>query len=354
MSIRQHLVDVLKINPTPSPYPRMIVCIFSSTMPLVIGYATGTMSYAIFGSLTGFLLVLNDHMGALGHRLLTLTLTWLCMVGGLSLGILTLGHLPLQILTFSVMVYFLGLMGGGKGAELERAAVFGCLQFLAGAYSPYINSAHWLTVAYSFSAYASVVVFLSFVVFLRRFKINPNPSLRKTFKSAIYSGKERHIYAFFYVLTTCASIYAVKIFKIDHGYWAIGTMLLIMRPELQNSIYRAIQRLLGTVLGVIVASVLIKYIDHPLHVLPIAALLGFVGPLSFVSSYWLGSFVAVTMILLLMDIPFIGIPHEYDLAFIRFNSTALGCAMALLGVVVSQAITKSYFKIISFLKGRST
>ncbi len=353
MSFRQHLVDVLKINPAPSPYPRMIVCIFSSTLPLLMGYWTNTMPFAIFGGLTGFLLVLNDHMGALGHRLWTLTLTWLIMLGGLALGILSQNNLPLQLIFLSLMVYFIGLMGGGKGAELERAALFGCFQFLAGCNNLHLQEYLGPTLGYSFLGYACVVVILSLFVFLRRHNPNTHASLRSTFKSAIFTSREGYLFAFFYTLTIAISFLFIEKQSLDHGYWAVGTVLIIMRPEVKNTIYRALQRLLGTILGVFCANFLVMQIDHPLQAIPLVGLLAFLGPWALLRSYWLGSFVVTTMILLMIDLPFIHL-HNYDINFVRLTSTIVGCGFALIGVLCTLICFSVLGKTKIFSKGRNT
>lgn len=353
MKFRQHIVDILKINPNPSPYPRMIVCIFSSTIPLLLGYLTDSMPFAIFGGLTGFLLVLNDHMGSLGHRLLTVTLTWIFMALGLGLGILLQDNLPLQIVVLSAYAYFIGLMGGGKGAELERAVLYGCFQFLAGCYNLHLNGQVSTALGYSFFAYFCVIVILSLVVFLRRHNPSPHASLRKTFKSAVYSNRDSHIYAFFYTLTLVSSLLVVRHLNIDHGYWAVGTTLLIMRPEFKNSVYRAIQRLLGTVLGVLLADLLIMQLSHPLQIIPAVGILAFLGPMCLVRSYWLGSLVVTAMMLTMLDLPFVGGENNFAIPFVRLTSTALGCGMALVGVVATLIVVTTFRRITVFLKDRS-
>lgn len=333
MSLRQHIDEVLRIQPMPSPWPRMFVCAFATAFPLVVGMMMGQLPVAIFGSLMGFLLPLNDHMGTLGHRLWTVTLTFLMMAAGLSLGILTHKHNSLFIPILLSLVYWLGLMGGGKGAELERALLFSIFQVLAGAYAGDLQKYFVPIVSYAFLGYVCVFVSLGTLVFLRRHKPNPFARLRTTLKESMTTEKSRHLYATGYALAILLSLVAVDVLKVDHGYWAVGTVLIIMRPEIKQSVYRSIQRFLGTLVGVIVADVII-YAEPPLWLaILILALVSFWGPWSIIRSYWLGSAVMAVMLLLILDMPNLE-RGDLHTPMIRLTATGVGCILSLVGILV--------------------
>ncbi len=333
MSLREHVDEVLRINPMPSPWPRMFVCAFSTTIPLVIGLFMGHLPVAIFGSLMGFLLPLNDHLGTLGHRLWTITLTFLMMAAGLSLGILTHQHNALFIPTLLGLVYWLGLMGGGKGAELERALLFSIFQVLAGAYSGALEHYFVPIVSYAFLGYLCVVVTLATLVFLRRHNPNPFTRLRTTLKESITTEKSRHLYAAGYALAILFSLIAVDILKVDHGYWAVGTVLIIMRPEIKQSVYRSIQRFFGTLVGVIVADLIIYSVHSPWLAIVILGLVSFWGPWSIIRSYWLGSAVMAVMLLIILDMPNLQ-RGDLHTPTVRLTATGIGCLLALAGILL--------------------
>ncbi|UXR66040.1 FUSC family protein [Bdellovibrio bacteriovorus] len=333
MSLRHHIDELLKINPVPSPWPRMFVCALSTTIPLIIGLLTHQMGAAIFGSLMGFLLVLNDHMGTLGHRLWTITLTCMMMLGGLTLGMLTHGERWLLMPLLFAMVYCLGLMGGGKGAELERALLFSVFQILAGAYIQGLDRHMVPVLSYALLGYLCVVLCLTSLVFLRRHKPNPFARLRASFKQALTTEKSHHLYATGYASAIVLSLLIVDYFKIDHGYWAVGTVLIIMRPELKQSIYRSIQRFLGTLLGVLIADIIIYSVHSPWVAIVLLGLISFWGPWSIVRSYWLGSAVLVVMLLIILDMPNLQ-RGDLHTPMVRLTATGIGCLLSLVAIVL--------------------
>ncbi|MEK2646270.1 FUSC family protein [Bdellovibrio sp. BCCA] len=331
MGLRHHLQEALKINPVPSPWPRMVVCAFATAFPLVIGVLLGQLPLSIFGALVGFLLVLNDHLGTLGHRLWVITLTFLFLLGGLLIGVLTGDQRSLMIPILLAITFWMGLMGG-EGAELERAVLFGTFQILAGAYSIAIKKYFAAALAYAFLGYLCVILFLSLLVFLRRHNPNPFARLRTKFKESFKQGKSRYLYAFSYSVSVLITLIIVDYFKIDHGYWAVGTVLIIMRPDAKQSIYRNLQRFFGTLIGVLVAEGLILTIHSPWLAILVLTLISFWGPWALSRSYWLGSAVVVVMLLLILDIP--SIEHgDTHTPLLRLQATGLGCLLSLLGVV---------------------
>lgn len=333
MNLRHHLQEALKISPVPSPWPRMFICAFATGFPLVVGVLLHQLPLSIFGALVGFLLVLNDHLGTLGHRLWVMTLTFMFLLGGLFIGVMTHNHRPLLIPILLALTYWMGLMGG-KGAELERAVLFGIFQILAGAYSGAVGKYLSAILAYAFLGYLCVVVFLSLLVFLRRHNPNPFVRLRSTLRSSLTTEKNRHLYAFSYSLAVLIALLVVDYFNIDHGYWAIGTVLIIMRPDAKQSLYRSVQRFFGTLLGVLVAEGLILIIHSPWPAIMILTLISFWGPWALSRSYWLGSAVVAVMILLILDMPSLEL-GDIHTPLLRLQATGLGCLLSLLGVVIA-------------------
>ena len=313
----------------------MFVCAIATALPLLIGHLQGHLGIAIFGSLIGFLMVLNDHMGNLGHRLLVLTLTFLIMMAGLLLGTFAAENKMFLVPILLVLSYWLGLMGG-QGAELERAVLFAVFMFLASAYTPAVGKFLSLGILYSLIGFACVIGGLFLAMILRRHVPNPYARLRKTFKDSLASERERHFYALAYCIAVLVTLFITEYFKIDHGYWAIGTVLLILRPDSTLSIYRAIQRFGGTLIGVLLAAPIIMTIHSFPIALALIALLAFISPAALARSYGLGSIFLVVMILLLLDLP--TLEHgNLQYSVIRLESTGIGCGLALIGVLLIRA-----------------
>lgn len=107
----------------------MILCALATGTPLLAGLASNHLLLAIYGSLTGYMLSLNDHFGTLGHRLWTVSISFLMMLAGFAGGVYLQGRPFEFILVFAAMTYWLGLLGG-EGAEFERGALFSLVLLL--------------------------------------------------------------------------------------------------------------------------------------------------------------------------------------------------------------------------------
>lgn len=332
MKLRHHLQEALKIAPAPSPWPRMIICAGATALPLIIGLYLNQLPISIFGALIGFLLVLNDHFGTLGHRLWVITLTFIIMASGLSIGVFVAGEKTLFIPILLGLIYWMALMSG-EGAELERGLLFGIFQLLAGYYTPALGAHMGLVTQYALLGYLSVVSLLTLIVFLRRHNPSPFARLRTTLKNSLTKERHRHLYAVIFCFTVLCSLMVVDHLNMSHGYWAVGTVLIILRPDTKASIYRGIQRFFGTLVGVLLAELIIYTVHWPWLAIFLIAVVAFVAPWALLRSYWWGSAMVAIMLLLLLDLP--SIAHgDFHTPLIRLQATALGCLFALVGVIL--------------------
>ncbi|KYG65781.1 hypothetical protein AZI86_01525 [Bdellovibrio bacteriovorus] len=332
MGLRYHLQEALKVAPAPWPWTRMIVCGGATILPLIYGLLTQQLSISIFGALTGFLLVLNDHLGTLAHRLIVISLTFIFMAFSLSVGVLVQGQELIFIPLLLVLVYWMALMSG-EGAELERGLLFGIFQLIAGAYTPGLKPHLGQVFVFALMGYICVIVLLLLIVFLRRHTPNPFARLRATLKKSLTREKHRHLFAVIYCATVLVSILVVQELEMSHGYWAVGTVLIILRPDTKQSIYRGIQRFIGTLLGVIIAEGIIYSVHSPWAAIPIIGVVAFISPWALVRSYWWGSGMIAIMLLLLLDLPSIQ-NGDFHTPLIRLQATGIGCLLALIGVAL--------------------
>ena len=331
MNICSHVKEALRIQTAPAYWPKMILCSLATTLPLLVGLWRHELALASIGALVGFVLLLNDHFGSLGHRLWIITLTFFILISGLSLGVLLQGHSPFFVpVVLFLISYWAGLMGG-EGAELERAVIFAVFQFLAGLKSPVLAAAFPLVIAYSLLGYVSIVSCAVLIVLIRGHNPNPYLRVRTSLKFIITTEKARHLYALSYALAVIACWMLIEHFQMDHGYWAIGTILLIMRPDATLSVYRSVQRFIGTLIGVLIADLLIYFIHEPIPIVVAIAVISISIPWSLARSYWLGSALASIVVLLILDLP--SLNHgDFHTPLLRLQATAVGCGITILMV----------------------
>ncbi|HEX4355289.1 MAG TPA: FUSC family protein, partial [Polyangiales bacterium] len=128
-------------------------------------------------------------------------------------------------------------------------------------------------------------------------------------------------------ITTASVLLIVRALALDHGYWATLTCLVIMQPHGAATWTKALQRVLGTLLGAGVATVVASYVHDPI------AIGGFVF-----------AFVAIGMTLLPLNYGVFAVfltpgfvllaetgAGRLDLAGVRVSNTLLGAVIALLG-----------------------
>lgn len=333
MDLQSHIQNTLKLAPAASPWPKMLLCGIATTLPLLVGYFQNQLGVAIFGALTSYLLVLNDHLGPLWRRLLNFTLTFITLCLGMQAGILLEGHPRLFAAALLAMTYFIGLMDA-KNTEFERAVLFATFQMLAGYATPSVEKHLSAVFLYAGLGYILTMVTVMLIVSIAGQKPQTYQRYRDTIRSTLTRDRSRHFYAFTYALTVLAAMAVVNYFHVDHGYWAVGTVLITMRPDSLLSIYRSIQRLFGTLLGVIIAGFAIYYIRDPLPLILLIFLVCVGAPWALATAYWLGSGFLAVVILILLDLPF---AQDGNLMtpFLRLQATAIGCGFTILAVLAT-------------------
>ncbi len=115
-------------------------------------------------------------------------------------------------------------------------------------------------------------------------------------------------------------------FRLPHGYWIVLTLVATLRPVVQESGRKAVQRVTGTLLGVLVPIPLIYFLPPPALV-PIAA----AGLLAFVSYLMAGEYVrqSIFLTLTIVIVASGGIKADaIAISEIRFAWTLLGAAVA--------------------------
>ncbi len=126
-----------------------------------------------------------------------------------------------------------------------------------------------------------------------------------------------------------ASAMAVAVytlFALPIGYWITLTVSVILRPSAGESLARTGQRLLGTVLGGIVAIVLATWFPHPLMLVLLLVPLTVVMMAVLPVHYGLFVFFLTPWIVLYKDIDQ---PGDWNLALWRIANTLIGAALAL-------------------------
>jgi hypothetical protein len=313
------------------PWPRMILCAIATLSPILVGIYKDELPVAIFGALSGFLVALNDHLGSLRHRLWVTTVSAFILTVAFALGFYLRGEPIAYAIVVGLISYWIGLLGG-EGAELERAILFALIGFITAYTTPGLT-ADFLQVMglYAFIAYVCLMVGGPAVFFLGRHKrAETFERLRHSLRRTLTRQYEKHTHAVVFVVTVLFSVWFSRHLEIGHGSWVTVTVLIVLRPDRRMTIYKTLQRFLGTFAGVLAADLVLM--SHPALFILIAmmTLCAFVIPWAILRNYGLTSFFITLFVVFILEIAV----HDggTQMATLRLAATFVGCLLSLAGV----------------------
>jgi hypothetical protein len=339
MGMNNHAKQIFKLEKSALPLDRMLLCGIATGIPLLLGWWLNQIGPAIYGGLMGYLMALNDSPGSLLRKITHMSVVFTVFFLSLFAGTALYGHLSIAVVVFAILSYGIGIMGS-RGTEFERMMLFACFLLLSGMYSSSLSQSIepiLYTSLFSFT----VVIAASIGLFYLIPTIRESPTAYfSTLRTLFTTERSRHIYAFVLAFTVVASLMTVSRLEIERGYWAVGTVFLVMLPDRRLSIYRSVQRLLGTVLGVAIATITVHYIRDVRILIFLVTLSSFLVPGSLKRNYGITSLLAAFIVLILLDLP---ATHTdgLALAFLRLKATALGCGLIVLSIAL--------WKILEFL-----
>jgi uncharacterized membrane protein YccC len=334
MPLQQHLAHTFHLKPDPSPWPRMILSALSVCLPLAMGYLRDELPIAIFGALFGFIMILNDHFGPLVQRVIHLVTAYLFILSGVMIGLLLNDDPWLLMIALFTLSFILG-KSKGFGLELERMLLFTTLQLLAASHSPDLVIHFPKAFFYSTISIANYLISLFFVWLILRHKANFQKSKRKLFLEA-FRKKGTNRYAATLGIMACLGLVLAHQLRLEKGYWVVGTILVVMVPDKKISHYRSFQRLIGSLIGVVLASLLMKLEDDPLMLIFFCTMAAFLAPLGLIKNYGLANIFIGGLILFLLEISNLEPHHgDFDLAITRMIDIFIGCILGSIGTFIA-------------------
>ena len=128
------------------------------------------------------------------------------------------------------------------------------------------------------------------------------------------------------VTAACVAIFLIL--GLPKGYWVALTAVVVLKPYLGGTLQRTMLRVVGTVLGGLVAAALIFAITNPAAMVGVVLALTF-GALSLLSlNYGLSVVMLTPLVVLLVDL---GHPGDSHVAVARVVNTLVGGGLALAG-----------------------
>ncbi|MBC7464731.1 MAG: FUSC family protein [Bdellovibrio sp.] len=336
--LKKHYHEIIKMDSAAPPWPRMFLCAFATGIPLIVGTLHGSTSLSIYGALIGYLLALNDHLGELRHRIWVTILTFVLLMTGFATGFVLRTHPSFFQFVLAALVYWLGILGG-DGAELERGVLFSVIGVVLFYFSPELpHEVIPMVLFYCFLGFATMVIGIPFIHVVKKSVPEQFAKLRSSFHLSLTKQREKHVHAACYTAMTLLSVAVAQALHIERGYWITVTVLLVMRAERTQSIYKTLQRLIGTALGVLLCDIVGQFISSPLLIIAIIILCGFILPSALKRNYLYASFVMTILIVFLLELSSSKF-GDSTVPFLRLQATLIGCILSILGTALSKIIS---------------
>jgi hypothetical protein len=308
----------------------------AAVLPLIVGQLVGYPSIGLYVGLSGLYLSVSDKEGStlltllIGIMLNAVVIFSGTLIGNFMLPAIALlfilafaggmmaafGEVAAQI-GFVITLIFAVALGqpGNFQTATERFQAF----LVGGAFSLILTSTLWYFNRKTSSAIDETDAQKEIEM---QTQMNPVRGLldQLTPRSIIF----RH--AMRLAVAAMIAVAIFKYFRVEHGYWLIITALVIVKPIFADTRRRAIERVLGSVAGGILA-VLIAATVQNIIVIDILLLVFSVLAFSHVrTNYGFYALFLTPFVVLMIDTV---VPGDWQIAFVRILDTLIGGAIAL-------------------------
>ncbi len=313
----------------------MVYALFATCTPLFFGLYVGNILPFILVALLGHFLFVLDGPLPIKQRIALMLTNGLLFMGSILIGVYSRQWPMTFILLFSLGVYAMGLSVNLSKA-LEMTILFILVNITIGHYATFIaEEAFYKIITYDFYYLLPMTIFATFIHLYNRSKhkgqdVNPT-SLPTQLPTS--SPRTFHLYSLSFAIATMIGFLFCNAYQVQKPYWVIITLMVIFKPEKKISLYRLMQRFMGTVLGVIAASILFQWHFTTPNLLILVSLVSFLLPYGMNKNYWMGTFFITLLVIGLLSIASAG-KAALSLTEERFLATLYGCILAGLGTAL--------------------
>ena len=332
MPFIDHIEKTLKIDPGPTPGFKMLLSGLVITTPLIIGQINHELFVSMFGSLMALVLYLNDHFGSVIERIKHLVVTFIALMLSLAVGASVLGNTPVILVILFILSFLVG-KSKDYGLELERMMLFIALNFLTASSEVVFYDKLQSLIMYAVLAFISYLVFAYLIFAFSHHTVSAINSKRATIKKIMEQNRTLK-FPLACAIVSCVGYMLAQFFQFAHANWIVGTALIVMLPDTYQSIYKGVQRLLGTALGVILAAIVLAYIHDPKILIALVFLCAFLMPSGLSKNYWVANVYIAALILFFLEIAIPQSITEHHLAFWRIADIALGSLLGVIGAII--------------------
>ena len=301
------------------------------SLPIIYGALTQHFLQAAFMSLGALLALLLDPRSQALKQILAIVIGVLAVILAAALGLTLIGHPHMAIAALMVFGFLAGLpkpehaYWGLLGKYIATALLLAQLGFPAS-----IN----IGAAYFYGALFALVLILLQGWLYKVDEIGHSPS--DEFFQIIKGDTNGPFYGLTLPLTILVATLSANWLHVNQPGWVGLTILFVMHINDRLSWHHLWDRIVGTLLGIIIAYFCVRYIDQ-LGLALVIAIFAFWIPFSLRKSYLLFSLsITVTV---MVAINFALMPNgDLNLMSWRFYDTVIGCFWVAIALIITHGI----------------
>jgi hypothetical protein len=142
-------------------------------------------------------------------------------------------------------------------------------------------------------------------------------------------------FAFCYAAAAAVSLWIGIEIDPRRALWVVVTQIVVMQPDARTSYVRIVERVVGTVAGVVAAYGLTSVVRDQWSIAAIVLLLAALVPHHLQHRYWLHTALIALLILLAYDLAALNLTEMHGLFTERLEDVLLGAGLAVIGTVAA-------------------
>ncbi len=323
------------------PWDKAIRQTLSVGVPLIVGAATGSLRYGVVALIGGMYTVSIANVDAHRKDRLLATLgssvlitgcaqlgSWLShSPGWIAFGVLVLGttagwlhrsHIAIEIMVrFAVLGFLFGALQlaafGAQLIEIDERVLFALLS--GGLWTTFL-----LAIEQRLFRSQSLTILPNLSEGWQRIRSKQTAGLR---------------FALCYGIVATIAFSRSILLHLPRPFWVTATTLLVMKPDSRATIRQTSQRILGTLIGVLLVEAIITS-THNSALLIICILLSApLIPIGLAKNYTLSCAALTVLVMVMIDLLTLDQGGDRALLPVRFYATLFGCGLTAIGTAIT-------------------
>jgi hypothetical protein len=308
--------------------------------PLVIGFVTGFLRYGVVAVIGSLYVASIANVDTRPKDRLLVTLAGSILITGCAQLGSFLTHSP-GLITMGVLV--LGTAAGwlnNSHMAIEIMARFSVLGFLFGALQLAAFGTQLIPIdervifIFLFGGLWTAIVFAIDRRLFGSHSTNRTPDLAEGWQR-IRSNKTAGLrFALCYGMVAAIAFSGSVLLGLPRPFWVTTTTLVVMKPDRRATVQRTSQRILGTIIGLIVVEAIITSSNPYLLIAAILLSVPLI-PIGLAKNYGLACAAITVVVLVMTDLLTLTQGGDRALLLIRFYATLIGCALSAIATAIT-------------------